>query len=100
MRRELIQEMHPGRTIMEDVLKPLGISVNALAKDLHIPTSRLNDIIRGRRGITADTALRLAQYLGTTPQFWLNLQSGYELRLAESTKGKVIKKEVRRRSAA
>jgi len=97
---ELLAETHPGRTIAEDVLKPLGMSVNALAKELHIPATRLNDIVRGRRGVTADTALRLARYLGTSAQFWLNLQSAYELRVAERSKGRGIKKSVRCRKAA
>ena len=97
---ELLSELHPGRTIREDVLNPLGLSVNALAKELHIPTTRLNDIIRGRRGVTADTALRLARYLGTSGQFWLNLQSIYELKLAERSSGPVIRKQVNPRQAA
>jgi len=97
---ELLAEMHPGRTVVEDVLRPLGMSVNALAKDLHIPTTRLNDIVRGRRGVSADTALRLARYLGTTAQFWLNLQSAYDLRVAEQWKGTTIKQQVRPRKAA
>ena len=66
---ELLAEMHPGRTIVEDALRPLGMSVNALAVELHIPTTRLNEIVRGRRGVTADTALRLARYLGPAAQF-------------------------------
>jgi antitoxin HigA-1 len=97
---ELLAEMHPGRTILEDVVKPLGMSVNALAKELHIPATRLNDIVRGRRGVTADTALRLARYLDTTAQFWLNLQSAYELRVAERSKGLAIRKSVSPRKAA
>jgi addiction module HigA family antidote len=97
---ELLAEMHPGRTILEDVVKPLGMSVNALTKELHIPTTRLNDIVRGRRGVSADTALRLARYLRTTAQFWLNLQSSYELRVAERWKGPSIKKSVTPRKAA
>jgi addiction module HigA family antidote len=63
------------------------MSVNALAKELHIPATRLKEIARGRRGVTADTALRLARYLGTSAQFWLNLQSTYDLRMAEHWKG-------------
>ena len=97
---ELLAETHPGRTILEDVAKPLGMSVNALAKELHIPATRLNDIVRGRRGVTADTALRLARYLDTTAQFWLNLQSAYELKVAEHCKGPKIKKLVNPRNAA
>jgi addiction module HigA family antidote len=98
--KELIQEMHPGRTIMEDVAKPLGLSVNALAKRLHVPASRLNDIVRGHRGVTADTALRIARYLGTSPQFWLNLQSTYDLKVAQFAQGRIINKQVRPRAAA
>jgi len=97
--RQLLEEMHPGRTILEDVVKPLGMSINALAKELPIPATRL-DIVRGRRGITADTALRLARYLGTTAQFWLNLQSAYELRVAERWNGSTIKQSVNPRKVA
>src|ERR1022692_4600228 len=100
MTKDLIEEMHPGRTILEDVVTPLGLSVNALAKRLHVPTSRLNDIVRGRRGVTADTALRLARYLGTSPQFWLNLQSAYDLKVAQFEEGQIIGKQVRPRVAA
>src|ERR1700681_2647903 len=97
---ELLAEMHPGRTILEEVVKPLGMSVNALAKELHVPATRLNDIVRGRRGVTADTALRLGRYLGTTAQFWLNLQSAYELRVAERRNGSTIKQSVNPRKVA
>ena len=97
--KQLFEEMYPGRTILEDVVKPLSMSINALAKELHIPATRLNDSMRGRRGIT-DTALRLARYLGTTAQFWLNLQSAYELRVAERWKGPAIRKSVNPRKAA
>lgn len=97
---KLIAEMHPGRTIAEEVLKPLRMSVNALSRELCVPATRLNDIVRGRRGITADTALRLARYLGTSAQFWLNLQSAYDLRLVEHSRGRAIKKEVCPREAA
>jgi len=97
---QLLAEMHPGRTVLEDVLKPLGMSVNALAKALCVPATRLNDIVRGRRGITADTALRLARYLGNSPQFWLNLQAVYDLRMADRWKGQNIRKQVIPRQAA
>jgi len=99
-RSDLLNEMHPGRTIVEDVLKPWGMSVNALAKELHVPTTRLNEIVRGRRGVTVDTALRLARYLGTTAQFWVNLQSIYDLRMAEHIRGRTILRQVRPRKAA
>ena len=91
---------HPGETILEDVLKPLGMSANQLAKALGVTAARLNDIVRGRRGITADTALRLARYLGTTPEFWLKLQVHYELRVARQTKLKDIEQAVQPRSEA
>ncbi|MGH9455873.1 MAG: HigA family addiction module antitoxin [Terriglobia bacterium] len=100
MANELLNEMHPGRTIQEDVLKPLGLRVNALARKLHVSPTRLNDVVRGRRGITADTALRLAHYLRTSGQFWLNLQSIYELNVAEHEKGGTIKRQVKPRQAA
>jgi antitoxin HigA-1 len=91
---------HPGETLKEDLLVPLGMSVNQLAKDLGITAARLNDIVRGRRGITADTALRLSRYFGTTPEFWMALQSIYDLRIAEQNAGARIAKEVRPRRAA
>jgi addiction module HigA family antidote len=74
--------IHPGETIREDILEPLDMSVNQLAKSLRVDGTRLNEIVRGRRGITADTALRLARYLGASAEFWLGLQLDYELRLA------------------
>jgi addiction module HigA family antidote len=70
---KLLAPIHPGEILREDVLKPLNMSVNQLAKSLAVDAARLNKIVRGRRGITADTALRLARYLGTTPEFWLKL---------------------------
>ena len=98
--RKLIPPPHPGETIREDVLKPLGMSVNQLAKALGITTPRLNDVVLGRRGISADTALRLARYLGNSPEFWLGLQLDYDLRVAKAAKLKGIEKTVRPRSEA
>jgi addiction module HigA family antidote len=89
-----MRPVHPGEILREDYLEELGMSANALAKALHVPTPRVNDILRERRGITADTALRLARYFGTTPQFWLNLQSAYDLRRAEIAAGRRIEREV------
>jgi addiction module HigA family antidote len=97
---KLIPPPHPGETILEDVLKPLGMSVNRLAKALGITAARLNDIVRGRRGISADTALRLARYLGTSAEFWLGLQLEFDLRLAQQAKLKDIERAVRPRSEA
>jgi len=81
-------------------LKPLDMSVNRLAKALGITAARLNEIVRGRRGITADTALRLARYLGTSAEFWLGLQLEYDLRVARQAKQKDIERSVRPRSEA
>src|SRR5438477_3836870 len=91
---------HPGETIREDVLTPLNMSVNRLAKALGITSARLNEIVRGKRGITADTALRLARYLGTSPDFWLGLQLEYDLRIARQAKQKAIERAVQPRSDA
>ncbi len=91
----MIQPPHPGETIREDYLLPIGMSVNALAKQLGIGTARLNEIVRGERGITADTALRLARYFGTSAEFWLGLQMEYDLRVAQQKAGKLIARQVR-----
>ena len=91
----MIKPPHPGETIKEDYLVPLGMSVNRLAEALGIGAARLNEIVRGKRGITADTALRLARCLGTSAEFWLNLQSLYDLRMAEREAGRKIGREVK-----
>jgi addiction module HigA family antidote len=90
----LLPPIHPGETIKEDVLVPLHMSINQLAKALAVDATRLNEIVRGRRGITADTALRLARYLGTSAEFWLGLQADYELRVARREKLKDIERQV------
>jgi addiction module HigA family antidote len=77
--------VHPGEVLLEEYLKPLGISQNRLARDLGVPAQRINDIVRKNRAITVDTALRLARYFHTTPQFWLNLQMHYDLEMARET---------------
>jgi addiction module HigA family antidote len=97
---KLLAPIHPGEIIREEILTPLTMSVNQLAKHLAVDAARLNEIVRGRRGITADTALRLARYLGTTPEFWLKLQVHYELRVAKQAKLKEIERAVRPRSEA
>lgn len=96
----MIKPPHPGETIKEDYLVPMGMSVNQLSKRLKITPARLNDIVRGRRGITADTALRLARYFETTPEFWMGLQSMYDLRMAEMESLARIKREVKPQSQA
>lgn len=93
--------IHPGEILREEYMKPLGLSVYALAKELKLTRPRLNDIVLERRAITADTALRLARYFGTTAQFWMNMQSSYELREAENANSKIVASiEPRRRDAA
>jgi addiction module HigA family antidote len=90
----MIKPPHPGETIKEDYLVPLGMSVNRLAHALGIGAARLNEVVRGKRGITADTALRLARCFGTSAEFWLNLQSLYDLRMAERKVRARIEREV------
>ncbi|MBK8285602.1 MAG: HigA family addiction module antidote protein [Ahniella sp.] len=99
MIRNGMRPIHPGEVLREDFLLPLGLSANALAKALNVPAPRVNDIVRERRGVSADTALRLARYFDSTPQFWLNLQAAYDLRLAELAAGKTITREVMPRAA-
>jgi addiction module HigA family antidote len=91
---------HPGDTIREDYLQPLGLSANKLAMELQVPATRVSEILNGRRGITADTALRLARYFNTTARFWLNLQSSYDLAIAEKTSLAEIARSIRPRKAA
>src|SRR5579863_9058587 len=81
-REELMPPVHPGEILLEDFIKPLGLTVNRLALDLHVPATRIGEIVHHRRRITADTALRLARYFKTNPEFWLNLQNFYELELS------------------
>ena len=88
--------IHPGETLREDFLKPLGLTVNRLAIELQVPVTRVNDIARGKRAISADTALRLARYFGTTPQFWMNLQGNYDLDLVQDKRGMEIADRIRR----
>lgn len=89
-----IKPVHPGEHLREDFLKPLNLSANRLAMDLHVPVTRIADVLAGRRGITSDTALRLARYFKTTPEFWMNMQTRYELDLAEDEFLARIEREV------
>lgn len=86
--------IHPGE-ILADELEERGMSALALAKALYVPANRISQIISGKRGMTADTALRLSQLLGTTPEFWVNLQKSYELRLAEQERGEEIRRLIK-----
>jgi addiction module HigA family antidote len=92
--------IHPGETLREDFLAPLGLSASRLAIEIMTPVTRVSDIVRGKRAITADTALRLSRYFGTTPQFWMNLQSNYDLELAADAVGAEIADRIRPHRAA
>jgi addiction module HigA family antidote len=90
---------HPGEMLVEEFLKPLGLSVNALAMALRVPATRIGAIVKGERSVTADTALRLARFLGTSPEFWVNLQAMHDLTKARLEHGVTIEKDVRPRAA-
>jgi antitoxin HigA-1 len=87
--------IHPGEILLEDYMKPLGLSAHRLAMDLHVPAGRIAEIVHGRRAITADSAVRLGRYFKTTPRFWLNLQNAYDLELIEDETLARIQSEVR-----
>lgn len=90
-----MRPVHPGEILREEYLKPLELSANALSHALHVSPPRINDIVRERRGVTADTAMRLARFFDTTPHFWMNLQSEYDIRIAEKDSARKIIREVR-----
>lgn len=89
-----MRPVHPGEVLREDYLVPLNMSANALAKALNVPAPRINDIVRERRGVSADTAMRLARYFGGDARSWLNLQAAYDLRVAEIENAKRIEREI------
>ena len=89
-----MRPVHPGEVLREDFLEPLNMSANALAKALNVPAPRINDIVRERRGVSADTAMRLARYFGGDARSWLNMQAAYDLRVAEIENAKRIEREV------
>jgi antitoxin HigA-1 len=90
-----LKPISPGEVLLEEFLKPLGISQSALARDLNVPVGRVSDVVQGRRAITPDTALRLAVYFKMTPEFWMNLQSHYDLKLAKQNLLPKIERSVR-----
>ena len=90
----LLEPIHPGEILREEFLKPMGISINRLARDIVVPPGRISEIVNGKRRITADTALRLARFFGTSPEVWLGLQAEYDLRVAKQTIGKEIEQRV------
>ena len=92
--------VHPGEILMEEFLKPMGLSQYRLAKDIAVPPRRINEIVHGLRAITADTALRLARCLGTSDRFWMNLQTRYDLEMERGRLGKRLEREVSVRKRA
>ena len=92
--------LHPGEVLREEFLAPLGMSAYALAKALHVPVNRITAILAGERAVSADTALRLASFFGTTAEFWISLQGSHDLELARSEQGEAIAAEVRARAPA
>jgi addiction module HigA family antidote len=92
MRKQKLPPIHPGEVLLEDYLKPLRMSQSALARALGVPADRISEIVRGRRGITGDTAVRLAHYLDTTPELWSGLQADYEIEMARDRLGTKLDK--------
>jgi addiction module HigA family antidote len=95
MRKKMLAPIHPGEILMEEFLKPLGITQYKLAKDIHVPARRINEIVHGKRSITADTALRLSRYFNLSDRFWLNLQARYDLEVEKDKLNDRIKTEVK-----
>lgn len=93
--RNAMRPIHPGEILREEYLLPLGMSASMLAKTLRVPANRISGIVNEKRGVTADTALRLSRYFGTSAELWLNLQKTYELRVAEVEVGAKIRREVK-----
>lgn len=95
MDNDKLDPVHPGEVLLEEFLKPLGLSQNRLALGIGVHARRINEIVLGKRAVTADTALRLARFFGTSPQFWLGLQTDYDLDVAEDLLGDRLEREVR-----
>lgn len=92
---EKLPRIHPGEILREDFMVPLGLSMNKLALDLHVPVTRIAEIVHERRGITPDTALRLGRYFNTSARFWLNAQAAYDLEVAQDELQRTIERDVR-----
>ena len=95
MRKKMLAPIHPGEILMEEFLKPLGVTQYKLAKDIYVPARRINEIVHGKRDITADTALRLSRYFNLSEQFWLNLQARYDLEVEKDKLNDRIKTEAK-----
>jgi antitoxin HigA-1 len=90
----LLDPIHPGEILKEDFMVPMGVSINRLALDIGVPPGRISEIVNGKRGITADTALRLARFFGVSPDVWMGLQSDYDLRVTQRAVGRAIDERV------
>lgn len=99
MTGKLLDPIHPGEILYEEFMKPLGVSINALAREIAVPPNRISGIVGGKRAITADTALRLGKHFGVSAELWLNLQVDYDLRLARRTTWRKAESQVRARAA-
>lgn len=99
-KKNRLPPIHPGEILREEFLVPLGMSSHELAMAIRVPATRINDIVNEKRGITADTALRLSRYFSTTSRFWMNMQASWELEVAEDHLGQTVKREVSPRTAA
>jgi addiction module HigA family antidote len=97
--KDRLPPIHPGEILREEFLSPLGMTAHQLAMALRVPATRINDIVNEKRGITADTALRLSRYFGTTSRFWMNMQASWELEVAEDHMGENVRRDVLPRSA-
>ena len=93
--KKKLKPVHPGEILKEEFMRPLGLSMNKMAMDLRVPVTRIADIVNERRGITAETALRFARYFRNTPTFWMNLQTRYELEVAEDAIAREVERDVR-----
>jgi addiction module HigA family antidote len=99
-KKNLMPPVHPGEILREDLMKPLGLTVSGLARELKVPSNRLSDTVNGRRSINAEIALRLSRYFGNTPEFWINLQAAYDLRVTIHSSASRIQRELRPHKAA
>jgi addiction module HigA family antidote len=97
--KKLLDPIPPGEILLEEFMKPLGISINGLARDIDVPPNRISEIVNGKRAITADTALRRGKYFGVSPELWLDLQSDYDLRMMRRSTWPMIEPTIRRRAA-
>jgi addiction module HigA family antidote len=98
-KHKFLQPIHPGEILLEDFMKPMGVSINQLARDIVVPPGRISAIVNGKRAITADTALRLGKYFGVSPEVWMGLQADYDLRMAQRTIGAEVDRRVQRHAA-